>query len=81
MCSKWQGSKFRSEVEATMAGNSFFKEKILPYNKTEGGAAIYKDLLAAANETFPQYLDEIRGMASGAGLDFSVVYYSGAHHA
>lgn len=56
-----------------MGNNSFFNSKAVPYNMTEEGAAVYRDMLKAVNETFPQYLEELRGMADGLGLDFSTV--------
>lgn len=69
----WQGLKFRDEINAAISANTFFKETVLAYNKTEAGATTYSSLLAAAQQKFPQYLDEVRGMASGAGLEFPQV--------
>ncbi len=46
---------------------------MLAYNQTEAGAVTYSTLLGAVQKQFPQYLDEVKGMADGAGLDFSLV--------
>ena len=56
-----------------MGNDSFFNDKAVPYNGTEEGAAVYRDMLAAVNKTFPQYLDELAGLADGLGLSFSTV--------
>ncbi len=55
--------------------NPFFSSKVLSFNQTAEGAATYADLLGAVNNSLPQYLDEVQGMADGAGIDFSEVHY------
>ena len=45
----------------------------MAYNKTEEGATTYTELFGAVKRSLPQYLDEVRGMAEGAGIDFSTV--------
>ena len=68
-----QGKKFKDEIRIAISSYTFFKKRVLAYNQTEAGAVTYSSLLGAAQEHFPQYLDEVRGMADGAGLDFSLV--------
>lgn len=40
---------------------------------TEEGAVVYQKLLEGVQTRLPQYLDELKGMAAGSGMDFSVV--------
>ena len=53
--------------------DTFFMERILPYNKTAEGSALYSKYLNTAQSSFPQYLDEIKGMSEGSHLSFSEV--------
>ncbi len=56
-----------------MSKDAFFHVLIVPYSKTHQGAAIYNRFLNAVRKTYPQYLDEVSGMANGSGIDFSRV--------
>ena len=68
-----QGSTFKTQILSTMARNSFFNEKMLPYNLTSEGAELYNSFLDSSARAFPAYLEEIRGMADGTNLSFSKV--------
>ena len=68
-----KGEYFRHRILTAIKGNKEFIETILPYNATIEGAAIYADYHRWAEVNFPEYLDEIRGMAEGAKLTYSEV--------
>ena len=53
--------------------NTLFTEKVLPYNSTGEGAAVFNNYHLITEFSFPEYLDEIRGMAQGAQLSYSEV--------
>ncbi len=57
-----------------MYKDTSFYGSLVRYSKTHQGAAIYNRFLNAVQKTYPQYLDEVSGMAKGSGIDFSVVY-------
>jgi hypothetical protein len=42
--------------------------------RTTRGARVFHALLSAQNSTYPQYIDEIAGMAFGAGVDFEALF-------
>lgn len=58
-----------------MQNNSFFNTKMLTYNSTAEGSALYRSFYHVVASTFPQYLDELRGMADGANITFSKVMW------
>ena len=56
-----------------MENNTFFNSRLLQYITTDTGDSQFKGYLATAEEHYPQYVDEIRGMASGANITFNKV--------
>ncbi len=56
-----------------MKNNTFFNSKMLPYNSTAEGAGWYSSYLTSAQTTYPQYVDELHGIADGAKIPFSKV--------
>ncbi len=58
-----------------MQSNTFFNNKLLGYIATDEGAGQYSGFLATAEKHYPQYVEEIRGMASGANITFEKVPY------
>ena len=73
-----QGSTFKHEILSAMDNNTFFREKMLPYNASSEGGELYASYLESA-QAYPDYLDEIRGMADGAELSFSEVKVLAMH--
>ena len=45
----------------------------MAYNKTEEGAMAYTNMLGVVKTAFAVYVQELEGMADGAGIDFSTV--------
>ena len=56
-----------------MKNNTFFNEKMLPYNQTTEGSLLYLEYFDTASKRYPQYMDELRGMADGSQIPFSEV--------
>ena len=75
LCSM-QGSAFREQILTAMQNNSFFNNKMLSYNATAEGRALYSSYYHTVLHTFPLFLDEVRGMADGAKILFSKVSQS-----
>ena len=71
-----QGSAFREQILTAMQNNSFFNNKMLSYNATAEGRALYSSYYHTVLHTFPLFLDEVRGMADGAKILFSKVSQS-----
>lgn len=68
------GRTFRGEIMRAMENNAFFNNKLLPYNKTQDGATLYEKYLHTAESTYPQYVEEIQGMADGAKIGFDELF-------
>ena len=64
---------FQSQIVLTMKNNTFFNDRMLPYNQTAEGSRLYSLFLASATKTYPQYVSELHGMADGAEIPFSKV--------
>ncbi len=56
-----------------MENNTFFNRRLLQYMATDTGDSQFRGYLATAEQHYPQYVDEIRGMASGANITFNKV--------
>ncbi|CAI8008523.1 hypothetical protein GBAR_LOCUS5833 [Geodia barretti] len=68
------GSAFSSQILTVMDSNSFFNSKMLSYNSTAEGGAVYSRFYHSVATAYPQYLDELRGMADGANISFSKLF-------
>ena len=69
----FQGLHFKDEIQSAIRGSTFFMERVLPFNVTSEGGALYSKYHDTAKSSFPQYLEEIRGMAEGVNLSYSEV--------
>ena len=56
-----------------MKNNTFFNDRMLPYNQTTEGSSLYSAYFDIASKRYPQYMDELRGMADGTQMKFSEV--------
>jgi len=67
------GAHFADQIHA--AYNSYdFLRAILAWHATAAGRARYAELLALHEAAFPQYMEELRGLAANADLDFRDVF-------
>ena len=69
-----QGRKFSSQIRSAISNNTFFSKKIQPYYQTAEGKELYDSFLKVIQFWYPQYLDELRGLADGAGVPYDTVY-------
>lgn len=68
-----QGVATAALIHTAMDNNTFYNSKVLSYNTTAEGAWLYSTYLQTAKDTFPQYVEELQGLADGAKMDFSKV--------
>eukprot|EP00929_Paragymnodinium_shiwhaense_P086760 TRINITY_DN47202_c0_g1_i1.p1 TRINITY_DN47202_c0_g1~~TRINITY_DN47202_c0_g1_i1.p1 ORF type:complete len:426 (-),score=47.63 TRINITY_DN47202_c0_g1_i1:273-1550(-) len=68
------GSTFASGIQARFDAWKSLKDSLLPALKTPAGSRLYNAFLSLHNETFPQYIAEMNGVAQGAGLPFELVF-------
>lgn len=57
-----------------MESSSHLNKYYLPVYESEYGRKVYEDTLAVVTEKFPQFVDEIRGTADGAEVEFHKVF-------
>lgn len=65
-----QGRTFSSLIKEFLEKSSQLNDHFLPVYNTEEGRKIYEETLKVVTENFPQYVDEIRGTADGADVEF-----------
>lgn len=61
------GETFRSQISKALQNDSILKKMRLHY-KTPEGSRVYSTMLAAVSRAFPQFVDELRGMADSSGI-------------
>lgn len=59
-----------------MKTSGYLNEYLLPVYLTDEGRKVYEDTLEVVRSKFPEYVDEIRGTADGAEVDFYKVKFS-----
>ncbi|XP_071081864.1 beta-alanyl-dopamine/carcinine hydrolase-like [Haliotis cracherodii] len=68
------GQHFQGAIQEYYAMMTDLHTKLLPFVETAGGSHIYDTYLRMAETHFPQYVDELRGIAVGAKLSFKQVF-------
>ena len=68
-----QGTAFKTQILTALRNDTFYNTIMLPYYHTPKGAALYEKMFANANHSFPQYVDELQGMADAAGVTLEEV--------
>lgn len=58
-----------------MEKSGLLNEHFLPSFNSEEGRKVYEDTLRVVTEKFPHYVDEIKGTADGAGVEFHKVFF------
>lgn len=69
----FQGSTLSSLINTFLNNYERLQELIQIYELPEGHK-VYDETLACVQENFPQYVDEIKGMADGSKVSFYKVY-------
>lgn len=66
------GKRFKDEITRAMKEDSYFNNVILPYSRTPDGVGLYSSLLKKM-ETFPDYMEELKGLADGVGVSHELL--------
>ena len=73
VCVPPQGAAFKTQILTALHNDTFYNSIMLPYYHTPKGAALYQNMFFAANRSFPQYVDELQGMANAVGVTLEEV--------
>lgn len=68
------GRRFRREIRAVIAARRDWHQSLLDILHSSRGTRRSAQLLAKSREEFPHLLDEVRGMAEGAGIGFDAIW-------
>lgn len=71
---------FKSEILTAMANDTFFSGEMMAYNQTASGSSLYSSYLKTASTIYPQYMEELHGIADGSQIPFSKVQSQGREH-
>lgn len=69
----FKGRQFKSLIEDNLSKSDYLKNSLLPVYKTEEGKTLYKKNLELCKRNFPEYVQEIQGMAQGSNVPFHEV--------
>ena len=73
----FQGRTFQSQIEFSMARNTHLNKVLLEKYTSSKVRKIYENVLRNVEKTYPQYIDELRGIAAGSKISFFKVYITG----
>lgn len=65
-----QGRTFQANIESFLAQNDHLNNVLVEKYQSAKVRRIYENQLKCLKESFPQYVDEIKGMANGARVPF-----------
>ncbi|CAK4078233.1 unnamed protein product [Aphanomyces euteiches] len=68
------GKAFKDDIVDRLQLSSDLKSIILPFYATDTGKAIYDKYLNVHNSTFPDYVEELQGIAAGSGVPFETLF-------
>lgn len=68
------GRRFAGQINRALETYRLLQERILPYHRTPEGQARYQRLLELHQVRFPDYLEELEGLAQGAGRPFEDLF-------
>lgn len=68
------GRAFAGPIERSLGHISSLQEQILPYSRTAEGQALYRQFLEQNQAHFPGYVQELEGLAQGAGRPFEELF-------
>jgi len=70
------GEYLAGGLPEVIAGNEELRHKFLPFHRTAAGQALYERLLDLNGTLYPDYIEEIKGMAEGGGVPFDIMFVS-----
>ncbi len=68
------GDRFQENIETVMKRRQGWIDKLLAITGSEEGKLFSNKLYDITKEHSPQYIEEIRGMAEGSGVDFGLMW-------
>eukprot|EP01095_Lingulamoeba_sp_RSL-Kostka_P016579 TRINITY_DN8161_c0_g1_i1.p1 TRINITY_DN8161_c0_g1~~TRINITY_DN8161_c0_g1_i1.p1 ORF type:complete len:376 (+),score=92.34 TRINITY_DN8161_c0_g1_i1:284-1411(+) len=68
-----QGNRFKNEIQKTVKF-SFQLQDLINFNQTNDGKYIYESFYNTHDELYPNYIQELKGMAKGSNVDFSELF-------
>ncbi|EDV29046.1 uncharacterized protein TRIADDRAFT_52543 [Trichoplax adhaerens] len=68
------GRTFSQRIRSAFKESRSLHQTLLPFYKTAQGYVLFKKYLQSANETFPHYVREIKGIADGSRIAFDQVF-------
>ncbi|OQS04899.1 cysteine protease family C45 [Thraustotheca clavata] len=68
------GEHFQATIQARVAQTTSLNSILLPFAHTSQGNEIYNTYLATHNATFPEYVQEVLGMAHGSFVPFETLF-------
>lgn len=68
------GKKFQDEIRTFVGNYTYLTQTLVPFCATAQGGAYLSALVDANAAAYPDYVDEIRGIAAGSGVDISLLF-------
>lgn len=68
------GDHFQENIETVISRREDWINKLQAITNTDEGKLFSNKLLTITKEHFPQYIEEIHGMAEGSGIDFELMW-------
>jgi hypothetical protein len=68
------GTRFAQGIQARVANWPALQTKWLPFLTTEEGQLAYQEFLRIHKATYPEYVQEMEGMAEAAGVPFETLF-------
>ena len=68
------GLNFSQRIKLFFAESDNIQDKLLPFYDTQAGRDYYEESLRVAQDCYPHYVREVRGISDGAGLPFEHVF-------
>ncbi|CAM6102275.1 unnamed protein product [Calypogeia fissa] len=66
----WIGARFEMMIRNRIAKDPYLSSALLPFATSEPGERLIQNLSARNRECYPEYWDELRGVAEGSGVPF-----------
>ena len=68
------GKHFKNNYHLVIKGRNGWYQKLLKIINTKNGKNISNELLRITKKYFPQYLEELKGVSEGTGIDFNHIW-------
>ncbi|MCK5075484.1 MAG: hypothetical protein KAR38_03860 [Calditrichia bacterium] len=68
------GKHFKNNYHLVIKGRNEWYQKLLKNINTKNGKNISNELLRITKKYFPQYLEELKGVSEGTGIDFNHIW-------